>query len=565
MAPYSEPLWLSPQSQSATGLDFVRNLGMHSSQPLGAAFSQAQNHAILVVGVTMASISLVSAIVAFQWFALMKRSFRHHLIFLLIISDMIKALWFFIFPIVVFTKGTVDSSSGFCQASGFFLALGTEASDYAILMIALHAALYVFRPQKKAGEGGLYPYRYWVYAFWVILPVLAASLAFTSAKGYVTSGTYCTLPKRPFWYRLGLSFIPRYLIFGIIFTLYAAITIYVHKKFRGFSNIGDQDYDLVTGSRRSTLEPKIQQSSFASSQNTESRKPSTNQSLIPSDALRTRPEWENVDFITTAPLKDINNGKSAGVTTADFAAARSDSLSSTKMCPTRDLSAPSQLDEFSLAPARKESEVPTLGTTFTGVTRISNATGTTKTATTSQLQSTRAAILRQLRLLFIYPVVYVLMWIFPFISHCMQYSDYFAMHPPFWLSIVVTCSLALQAFADCLIFTWREKPWRRVSGGSMLSARRLKKMKDWSFGQDIAENGTGAGGGLGGGESPSNLVTDTKRDSNWWEAEGRKRKDSVWLGTDTMQRIVSQQEQEESDEEAKAAGQVETLGRTDNG
>ena len=31
------------------------------------------------------------------------------------------------------------------------------------------------------------------------------------------------------------------------------------------------------------------------------------------------------------------------------------------------------------------------------------------------------------------------------------------------------------------------------------------------------------------------------RNSNWWEEEGRKRKDSVWLGTDKLDLIVSQE------------------------
>ena len=231
MAPFSEPHWIPPEALQQTSAHdevarAVRGLGMRPSEPLGA-FSLAQNRIILIVGVTCACISVIAALVAFQWFAFMKRSFRHHLIFLLIVSDMWKALWYFIFPVVVFTKGEVDRTSNFCQASGFFLALGTEASDYAILMMAIHAALYVFRPPKILGEGGLYPYRYWMYAFWVILPVLAASLAFTNHKGYITSGTYCALPKRPFWYRLGLSYIPRYIIFVITFALYGAISILI--------------------------------------------------------------------------------------------------------------------------------------------------------------------------------------------------------------------------------------------------------------------------------------------------------------------------------------------------
>jgi hypothetical protein len=50
------------------------------------------------------------------------------LVMLLIQSDMFKALWFMIYPIVVFIRGPVPSSSTFCQVNGFFLALGIEAS-----------------------------------------------------------------------------------------------------------------------------------------------------------------------------------------------------------------------------------------------------------------------------------------------------------------------------------------------------------------------------------------------------------------------------------------------------
>jgi hypothetical protein len=50
------------------------------------------------------------------------------LIMLLIQSDMFKALWFMLYPIVTFTTGPVPSNSKFCQVNGFFISLGIEAS-----------------------------------------------------------------------------------------------------------------------------------------------------------------------------------------------------------------------------------------------------------------------------------------------------------------------------------------------------------------------------------------------------------------------------------------------------
>ena len=47
---------------------------------------------------------------------------------LLIQSDMFKALWFMIYPIVSFTNGPIKRGSAFCQANGFFISIGLEAS-----------------------------------------------------------------------------------------------------------------------------------------------------------------------------------------------------------------------------------------------------------------------------------------------------------------------------------------------------------------------------------------------------------------------------------------------------
>lgn len=202
MAPFSGPHWIPPESQSSLYYHvFPRGLGAHSSELMGF-FSPAQNHAILVTGLTTASVSLLAALVAFQWFALMKRSFaiissssssyatclRHSGTSSFRLLSSPRAKW-----------KALPSSAKFPVSS---LPLDTEASDYAILMVALCAALYVFRPPKKLVQGGLYPYRYWMYIFWVILPVLAASLGFISPTGYITAGTCCSLPKRPFWYCL---------------------------------------------------------------------------------------------------------------------------------------------------------------------------------------------------------------------------------------------------------------------------------------------------------------------------------------------------------------------------
>ena len=47
---------------------------------------------------------------------------------ILIVSDASKSVWYLIFPAVVFFQGTIKDSSSFCQATGFFVALGIQAT-----------------------------------------------------------------------------------------------------------------------------------------------------------------------------------------------------------------------------------------------------------------------------------------------------------------------------------------------------------------------------------------------------------------------------------------------------
>lgn len=62
-----------------------------------------------------------------------------------------------------------------------------------------------------------------------------ASLAFADTSlPYTSSGAFCYLPTRPIWYRLALSWIPRYLILSTIMVVYLAIYIYAKHKFDAF-------------------------------------------------------------------------------------------------------------------------------------------------------------------------------------------------------------------------------------------------------------------------------------------------------------------------------------------
>lgn len=69
---------------------------------------------------------------------------------------------------------------------------------------------------------------------------------------------------------------------------------------------------------------------------------------------------------------------------------------------------------------------------------------------------TREKIIRQLRLLFIYPLVYVVVWILPFIVQLTGYGK----GAPFGMRLASIICLCSQGLADAIVFSLKEKPWK---------------------------------------------------------------------------------------------------------
>ncbi|KPI39000.1 G protein-coupled receptor GPR1 [Cyphellophora attinorum] len=505
-------------------------------------FTPSQNRATLIVGLTCACISLAIAFTTLRWFVVMRRLFRHHLILLLVLSDACKAVWYFVFGVVAISGGPVSSSSSFCQAQGFLLLMAMEMSDMSILIIALHTVLCIFKPGPRIGEGGLYPYRHWLYPVWLAPPILAASLAFIKeGDAYSTAGTYCFLPKRPFWYRLALSWIPRYIIITLILLMYASIYIYVHVKFHGFRNLqaNESSRDSTTLTSRRTTEATVVDSApsprtvtvlppVASPPRARLSRPgmlrgnSYSSIKAAKEPVEPRPPWEAMSFITESPFAS--------------AAAPAAASPNPKTSPTNSES--SVTDTSEAGDPRKQSETPTNFTNDTVVTHATFNTGANLKAsgdpasngTTDHLKATRAAIRKQLRFLFIYPIIYILMWTFPFASHVTMYSDNLVKHPIYWLSILSTISLALQAGVNGVVFSFKERPWRRIDRDSRLSVN----LRLWRRGCLPSEPEF---------EEEDRNKPKRQANTNWWEAEGRKRKDSVWMGTDMLTTFTSRRQQ----------------------
>ncbi|KAH7068839.1 G protein-coupled glucose receptor regulating Gpa2-domain-containing protein [Paraphoma chrysanthemicola] len=439
-----------------------------------------QTYQVQLSALVCSGLSIVACIIAFYWFSRMDKLFRHRLIMFLIYGDLMRNTWYFVFAVYSLARGRVQTESKFCQSSGFLTQYGTETSDYAVLVMAIHSALQVFRPASHGASDGLYQYRYYIYFGGIALPSLTASLAFVNPDpAYLSLGAFCTLPIRPFWYRLALSWIPRYLIALTIVILAIAIYAYVGFEFRAYDNISTTFRTQTTiGMSQCDAEAGLLVQTAPKTSEMETMPDNTRRtSSIAHDVMSCHRRGSNIAFGAqnhfTHPADVSHNSVYS----------QSLPCSATNLPLQRNLSVRPPLfdipsgytvkppdneadQEGPLSPTSRPIDDPLASLTprapHTGHDRSSSSNASPTSATEHRLHRERMRMHRQLRLMFIYPLVYTLMWLIPFVQHCMMYDDYQASHPIFWIRILSTICQMILGLVDCLIFSMREKPWRSI-------------------------------------------------------------------------------------------------------
>ncbi|KAH6685918.1 G protein-coupled glucose receptor regulating Gpa2-domain-containing protein [Plectosphaerella plurivora] len=556
-----------------------------------------QIHILRVSSLVFSVLTIASSLLVLYWFSHMRRSFRHDLIMLLIVGDTVEALFFFIFPVVYLVNGPIDSQSNFCQVSGFFLAVGIESSDIAVGLIAIHTALYIFKPNQGSGQSGLYPYRYWAYAAYTVIPLLLGGLAFVNDPAYTNNGSYCYLPAEPRWSRFALSWVPRYVILLLIVVIYGFIYIYVTILMRRFGQQSDMnegsrpagtaglrtnqtgsvpptppiayhglipsssdsrsvsyvDWDRPRGSissidtigmeadrtyaatdaagrrqRRASLARALRWKWPKSSSEAAIDIPP--ESLVPDEQDGPRPESARSPHnsishasITIPPpsvrADQVSRGpvvKRERATQFAFRPQRAMSVpqiqppppgTNVQAFPSQDMQAdsgfwnrPVEVGDKGTSNATSQSNPNMVAVLHRGPPRhkqrqqlsvpeggptnpppnVSGSTGTSSSnfipphmsADPAGMGKAREKIRRQLRLLFIYPVIYVLVWLLPFIAHIFRWDDP-NKSGPFGLVYASLVSLCIQGFADSVLFAMREKPWRHPRRASVSSTGTL--------------------------------------------------------------------------------------------
>ncbi|KAI9842937.1 MAG: hypothetical protein M1838_002913 [Thelocarpon superellum] len=415
---------------------------------------------------------------------------------MMFLGNLLRALAFILYPMVFWDEGKAGKIP--CLAIGFLFADGDTATDIANLLLAIHMALQVFLPSASPETAGLAPYTTTVFLFWIFFPVLMASLAFINGdNAFSNQGTGCVLPVRPFSYRLALAWIPRYIILTTITVITASVYVYVvyigrnlGQELASLRRHGTAPWDV----RLLEQTPEGEEMTGASSPSGEPLKPLPRlvlRGLIPSTS------YDLHDDVKTPVIKPLNEG--VKLTESELGprvfsdrderlqwqlqhSSKWGNLSASASPPNPFgpsellVQSPQTLQEVSLdvrlvnshgtfyinatEPCRSKDQPPlpqALAPGYLPSSCLPSSQLLTMVDDSAYDDLPRASHLRthrqirkQTRLLFIYPLVYLLTSIVPLIAHCFQYSDYYVEHPNFTLSCFAAAATSVQCALESM-------------------------------------------------------------------------------------------------------------------
>lgn len=413
-------------------------------------YSPHEEYVQRVVSVLASSLSITAGLIAIYLYISMRvKVFRHQLILLLLLADFGKAFVLLWYPARVLSVPSSYNNANFCDVVGFFASTFIEGADFAVLTLAVHIALLVFT-RSSGPEGGLFPYRYWVYGFHIVIPLIMASLAFfTYGKySYVPLVTWCYLPIEPTWARFFLSWTPRYIIIISIIAIYLSIYIYVKV---GYSKV--------------VKEFKQAQNQIPNPSPRDFNSSDTDDDLAGHDF--TADILGSVDSETQSQNGEVEEKIASRITTDEapnFIAQQSRTCQSFgKMCiQFARVVVRSLLAFFSYFP----------GFGFLAPNRyiFGNLEDTPVDETTAivrdfqresmaNFQMRRNAIERQIRSIFVYPAAYIFLWMAPFAIHIIQYRFHSPRNGIYWIGVIAAFMQPFNCVVDTIAFCIREKPW----------------------------------------------------------------------------------------------------------
>ena len=279
------------------------------------------------------------------------------------------------------------------------------------------------------------------------MPALA--FAGGNSYAYISQGSFCYLPVRPIWYRITLSWAPRYLILATIVLIYLVIYIYCKSTFGMFS-------PNINSAGTTTTERATSNFSGGASE-VQARAPLDPRGCALHDEQETPRRGDALKSDTHPSIKPARPNDRIDYPLGPARPVASDRETYGLASRDPDYPISNQRSETN-AIADKTYSIPTLMEALHDKSLAAVAINRSRDDPNKTLCKRHKAIRRQLRYMFVYPTIYLLMWLMPFVNHCYLYTK--VHHPPFSLNTVSLVSLLLQCTVDCLVFSVKEKPWR---------------------------------------------------------------------------------------------------------
>lgn len=447
-----------------------------------ARFTSHENLVQRAVAMASSISSIVLCVAAIYMFLAIdpkRLVFRHQLIAFLIFFDLLKAIILLIFPSHVVNHPLAYFDNRFCQVVGFFTATAIEGADFAILAFAIHTFLLVFRPSLnvKTGrfdriEGGLYIYRYYTYSLCFVIPLVLASLPYIG-KGYSSFVCWCYLPQKPVWYRLVLSWVPRWCIVIVIFGVYGVIYYYVLREFRTLGGV----FSTMHRQNSKWRPPALARDKPTFFSLVRFFMSSMAGYVLPKFVLpNDRDTFEQ--HLAASPHEQIDLDEARGP------------------------------HDGSMAPPGQ------------------NSGGDIQAANLDAFLRRQKAIEKQMKSIFVYPFAYIFVWLFPFILQCSQFNYEEHSRPVVWLNYMGAFMQPFNGVVDLLVFFYRERPWRHTIARSFERehAARLSHVALHNLSGDTASFD---------GEPKSSPFVDTTQYSRWRRTLSRMRFPFMRLPTES--------------------------------
>lgn len=379
------------------------------------------------------------------------RQFRHDLTMALIVLDLIKAIVLITYPIRYLHDEVYLEVPHlvFCDVIGFFTTASIQASDFAVLALAIHTALLVFKPHFK---GGLYRFRYIIYTlFFFLIPIVFASIGMVGNSGYTAFTAWCYLVVDPVWYSLVLAWIPRMLIMVLIIIIYFSIFLYVKIHLYNVSKSIQEASHVSWGSV----------SSASSSEKGKKKLIIKNKNIVKRAYIELKvlvsymPGFSYLNPYLEDENKHIHSSKKQ---------------------------------------EKLQKESSNQATSHGELTQVSQAAQDLSKSIQEQLNRgnvekfnrRRHIIERQVNSIFIYPITYVLLYIFPLIQQILYYKrqaqspDMFTnTEPIYWLALVASWMKPFNCFVDTTVFVIREGilPFSSKARARRKARRRRKRIR----------------------------------------------------------------------------------------